>query len=361
MKLWQKNYEINREIEKFTVGDDYLIDQNLVEADALGSIAHAKMLNKIGILSSAEFKKLKKSLLKIIKLNAKGQFKIKPEQEDVHTAVENYVAKKLGSTGEKIHTARSRNDQVLVDLRLYSKKELIEIELALLELCRTLLAFAEKNKKIPMVGRTNFQKAMPSSVGLWAGAFAESLLDDLELIEEAYELNDQCPLGSAASYGANLNIDRAFVSDLLGFAKVQNNVLYANNSRGKFESVILSALSQVMLDLGKFSTDLILFSTPEFGYFEIPLELCTGSSLMPQKKNPDVLESIRAKCSVLLSYGFQCKEIIKSLPSGYNRDFSLTKEPLIKGMEIALSSLKITNLVVKNLKVNKNNLLKGFT
>ncbi len=352
-KLWDKGYTLNKEVEKFTVGEDYILDKELVEADIAGSIAHAKMLAKIGVLKEAEFSKLRAELLRILDLHYKGKFEIKPEDEDVHTAIENHLTSKLGDLGKKIHAGRSRNDQVLVDLRLYSKLKILEIEDSLLKLCQALLDFAEKNKNIPIPGRTHTQLAMPSSLGLWAGAYAESLLDDLELLKTAYDLNDQCPLGSAASYGVSLPIDRQMVADLLGFKKVQNNVLYANNSRGKVESIILGALSQVMVDLSKFANDAILFTIPELDYFDLPDEFCTGSSIMPNKKNPGVLELVRAKSNKVLAAYYQVVGTIKDLYSGYNRDFQETKKPLMEGLAITKASLDICALVVSGLKVNR--------
>jgi argininosuccinate lyase len=317
------------------------------------------MLAKIGMLSQDELKKLKGALLEVLELDEKGKFEIKMQDEDVHTAVENYLTKKLGPVGKKIHAARSRNDQVLADLRLYTKAKLLAVEEAVLELAGALMIFAEKNKTVPMPGRTHTQLAMPSSVGLWAGAYAESLLDDLELMKAAYELNDQCPLGSAASYGVPLPIDRQMVSDMLGFKKVQNNVLYANNSRGKFESVVLAALGQVMVDLSKMANDMIFFSIPETGYFTIPEKFCTGSSIMPNKKNPDVLELVRAKANKVLASYYRVINTIKDLPSGYNRDFQETKEPLIKGLAVTEASLSVCALVIKGLKVNKEKCIKA--
>ena len=361
MKLWEKGYQLNKEIEKFSVGEDYVLDKELVEADVLGSIAHARMLASIKILSRTEFRKLKGALLEILKLNKEGKFIILPEDEDVHTAVENYLTEKSGDSGKKIHTARSRNDQVIVDLRLYSKEKLLDIEEAVLHFCQTLLTFCRKNKEVPMPGYTHSRRAMPSSVALWAGAFLESLLDDLILIESAYKINNQCPLGSAASYGVALNIDRRLTSELLGFEKVQNNVLYVNNSRGKVEAIILSSLSQVMLDLSKLAEDLILFTRKEFGFFTLSDELCPGSSIMPQKKNPAALEVVRAKSGSVNSYLFQVMNILNGLPSGYNRDLQLTKEPLMKGLEATESSLKICRLIISRLKVNKESLKEALT
>ena len=357
MKLWQKDYSINKEIEKFTVGDDYLTDAALLKHDVIGNIAHAMMLNKIKILSDTELVKLKIELKNILK---RGLL-IKPEDEDVHTAVENHLTKKLGGLGKKIHTARSRNDQVLVDTRLYTKEKLLEISESLLELISALIETAKKHEKMPMPGYTHMQKAMPSSVGLLFGAYSESLADDFELLKSAYMQNNQSPLGSAAGYGVSLKIDRNYTAKLLGFAKVQNNTLYVQNSRGKIESVVLFALSRIMASLAKIANDFILFSMPEFGYFSLPEELCTGSSIMPQKKNPDALELIRAKSSVVNSLLFQLNSITEKLMSGYNRDFQLTKKPLMEGFEITLSSLKIMALLVLKTKVNKEGCMKACT
>ncbi len=360
MKLWQKNYDVDKEIEKFTVGNDFLLDKNLVKYDVYGSIAHALMLSKIGIINKNEFKKLKKSLIEILELNEKNKFEIKLEDEDCHTAIENYLTKKLGDLGKKIHTARSRNDQVLAATRLYSKEKIIEVKKALAGLASALIDFAEKNKNTPIPGYTHTRKAMPSSIGLLFGAYAESLLDDFELIETAYNLNNQNPLGSVTGYGVNLKIDRELTTKLLGFEKTQNNALYAQNSRGKIESIIVFSLSKVMDDLAKISNDLILFSMGEFGFFTIPDKFTTGSSFMPNKKNPDVLELIRAKSSILQSYLFQLNSISSKLISGYNRDLQLTKEPLISSFETALASIDIMSLVVKGLKVNKENCINAF-
>ena len=361
MKLWQKDYKLDAEIEKFTVGNDYLLDKKLVKYDVYGSIAHALMLKELRILNDNEFKKLKKTLLEILKLSDKGKFEIKQEDEDCHTAIENYLTENLGSLGKKIHTARSRNDQVLVDTRLYSKDKILEIEKALISLLSVIIGFAKKNKNIPMPGYTHTRKAMPSSVGLLFGAYAESFFDDFELLQAAYKLNNQNPLGSAAGYGVNLEINRELTTKLLGFEKVQNNVLYVQNSRGKIESVTIFSLSKVMEDLARISNDLILFSMDEFGFFTLPDKFTTGSSLMPHKKNPDVLELIRAKACIVESNLFQINKIVLKLECGYNRDLQLTKEPLINSFEITLSSIKILSMVINGLKVNKENCVKGFS
>ena len=360
-KLWDKGTDLDAQIERFTVGEDTVLDRALIEADVFGSIAHAEMLSGIGVLTEEEFRSLRKALLEIFQESQSGDFQIKREDEDVHTAVENALTRKLGDLGKKIHAARSRNDQVLVDTRIYTRARLLSVETELLKLTETLTNFADAHKQVPMPGRTHTQRAMPSSVGLWAGAFAESLLDDLELIKTVYHLNNQCPLGSAASYGVPLPIDRRRTSDLLGFDRVQNNVLYANNSRGKIEAMALFALSQVTEDLSKLSNDLILFSIPEFGYFALPEEHCPGSSIMPQKRNPDPLELVRAKSAGVVSRLLRMIMIVRNLPSGYNRDFQETKKPLMEALDTTESCLKVVRLIFGRVRVNPDVLVKSFT
>ncbi|MFC2049320.1 argininosuccinate lyase [Chlamydiota bacterium] len=361
MKLWEKGYKLDRLVETFMTGDDPVLDRALIPYDCMGSIAHAKMLAKIGILTTDECHQLVCELQLLMRLSEEGRFKIRPEDEDVHTAIENALTVKLGHIGKKIHTARSRNDQILLDLRLYSREWLLKTAQDVLGAIHVLLSFAEAYQAIPIPGRTHFQRAMPSSLGLWAGAFAESLLDDMELLKTAYLFVDQCPLGSAASYGVALDIDRQYVADLLGFEKVQNNVLYANNSRGKFEAVILNALVQIMNDLSKIATDIIIFSAPEFGYLGLPEKFCPGSSLMPQKRNPCPLELIRAKSATLQSYLFQVLEIVRTLPSGYNRDFQETKRPLMQGFEATCLSLKVLSQIIPELEVRQKQCTEAFT
>ena len=360
-KLWKKTTDLDAEMEKFTVGNDYILDMELVEADALGSIAHAKMLSQIGILTADEFQRVRKALAEVIELRERGEFRIELAQEDVHTAIEEFLTAKLGDLGKKIHTGRSRNDQVLVDIRIYTRDRLHEVQRDTLLLADTLAAFGQKHHDVPMPGRTHTQRAMPSSVGLWVGAFAESLADDLKLLQTAAELNNQCPLGSAASYGVPLPLDRQLVADLLGFAKVQNNVLYANNSRGKIEAIVLFALTEITHDLAKLAGDLILFSIPEFGYFTPPEKYFAGSSIMPQKKNPCQLELTRAKSAAVEAALFRVLHITRALPSGYNRDFQETKEPLMQGLNVSLASLRVLRLVFENLTVNTDRLVKSFT
>jgi len=355
MKLWEKGTKLNQQIENFTVGDDYILDQKLVRYDCLASIAHAKMLGKIGILNEKEVQELEKTLHEIIELDRNGEFKILKEQEDCHTAIENYLVSNLGDLGKKIHTARSRNDQVLTALRLYYKDRLGNCIKLIENLTQSISVFLQKYGDIKFPGYTHTRKAMPSSIGLWGNSFIDAMNDNLKVIELTLELIDQSPLGTGAGYGVSLKIDRNYTAELLGYKKIQDNPMYVQNSRGKFESAILHALTLIMFDLNKIASDLILFSLPEFGYFKLPDEFCTGSSIMPQKKNPDVLELVRSKYHVLVSYEFQVKNISSNLISGYHRDIQLTKEPTMKGLEIAEDCLSIMCLIFSKLKVNKEN------
>jgi argininosuccinate lyase len=360
-KLWDKGYALDKLIEEFTVGDDPLLDQRLVAADCIASMAHAKMLTRIKILTPEEYEALRKELAGIVQQNREGKFSIRREDEDCHTAIENRLIRSAGEGGKKIHTGRSRNDQVIAAVRLYTRSFLLEFQAAVLDLVQVLLGFAERHKNLPMPGRTHLQAAMPSSVGLWAGAWLEELLDDLRLVDTAYSLNNSCPLGSAASYGVPLPLDREMVAELLAFDRVQNNVLYVNNSRGKFESIVLDAVEQVVLTLSKLAQDLILFSLPEFGYFRLPDELFAGSSIMPQKKNPCMLELLRAKAATISSCSAQVKSIIRALPSGYNRDFQETKAPFLRGLDLALISVRVMQEVMKKLEPDAERLREGFT
>ena len=359
-KLWQKNYNLDALLESFTVGEDYLLDTHLVAADCVASTAHAVMLGSIKILTEDEVARLKDELRHIIERSEQGKFAISQADEDCHTAIENHLTEALGDAGKKIHTARSRNDQVIAAVRLYTRDFLLDFQESIHALVKALLGLAEKHVLTPMPGRTHMQIAMPSSVGLWAAAYAEELLDDCRLLETAFSLNDMCPLGSAASYGVPLPINRELVSDLLGFAKVQNNVLYVNNARGKIESIVLDAVEQVTLSLSKIAQDLILYSMPEFRYFAIPAELCSGSSIMPQKKNPCGLELIRAKAASVSAAVQAVKAIIKALPSGYNRDNQETKGHFMRGINIGLACVRVMELTIRKLTVNKEMLLKGF-
>ena len=359
-KIWKKNYELDELIEEFTVGRDYMLDRRLVGADCLASIAHARMLASIDLLEPDEAQALQRELVSIIGEFEQGGFPVERADEDCHTAIENRLISRLGEAGKKIHTGRSRNDQILAALRLYTRGYLLGLSEELLGLIAELTAFAEAHASVPMPGRTHMQPAMPSSVGLWASAFAEELQDDFSLLWSAYRLNDQSPLGSAASYGVPLPLDREMVASQLGFRQVQRNVLYVNNSRGKFDSIIVDALEQCALTYSKMAQDLILFSMPEFGYFSLPDELCTGSSIMPQKKNPDALELIRARAAGISAAGIQIKATIRSLPSGYNRDFQDTKEPFLRVLDTSTACMRIMRLTIQKLSVNRERLVAAF-
>lgn len=356
--------DMDAEALRFTVGNDTEVDIVLTEVDCIGSAAHVTMLSKIQqkqkLFTVSEKKKVISELLNIIRQSRAGKFKIRYRDQDVHLAVERIMIRNLGVLGKRVHTARSRNDQIAVDLRLYGKEQLLELLNEILDLGNCLWSFAKRHRTLPMVGRTHMQPAMPSSVGLWASAYTESLLDDLILLKSVYEINDKCPLGSAAGYGVPLEIDRDMTSSLLGFTAPHANVLYASSARGKCESAILSALSQVMLTLSRLSEDLILYSMPELGYFDLPPEYCSGSSIMPQKKNPDVLELVRAKTAKVVGYATTAAMIVKNLPGGYNRDLQETKEVFIAGMETTRASVRILTGLVMKVTANKKALLAGF-
>jgi argininosuccinate lyase len=360
-KLWQKSYTPNEQVERFEAAQNSILDTRLIRHDVWGSLAHVTMLAHIGTLTDEELRTLKQAFNTILQLEKMREFAIQPADEDVHTSIENYLADHTGAVGKKVHMARSRNDQILVDLRLYGKEQLHAVGKKLFTLCETLLDFAEQYMLTPMPGYTHMQRGMLSSVGLWAGAFAEALLDDEQLLSTAYILNDQSPLGSAAGYGVPLPIDRQMVADLLGFAHVQNNVIYAQNSRGKIEAAILQALTQIMLDLSKLAQDTLLFTTVEYGFFQIPQEICAGSSIMPQKRNLDVMELVRARTQTMLALQQQILGITSGLPSGYNMDYQETKRPFMEALDLVQDSLDICTLVIGNLKPNVERLVASCT
>ncbi len=359
-KLWEKKNTIqNNLIDSYCFLEGVELDNNLIEEDVYGSIAHAQMLSSIGILTKKEFILLKKYFVEIISLHKKGLFKIESGDEDVHTKVENYLVSKLGDIGKKIHTARSRNDQVLVDLRLYAKKKIFEVSSNLLKTTLTFTEFAKKYEFVPMPGYTHMQKAMPSSLGMWSSSFAESLFDDLFMFENTYVLNNQSPLGSGAAYGVSLPIDRELTSRLLGFSNVQNNSLYCQVSRPKIQLSLMQALVQIMLTLSRFAQDVLLFTTSEYDFFSIDESLCTGSSIMPQKKNVDILEYVRAKTHQIVGYEQIVSSIAAGLPSGYNADFGQTKAPFMESFKIVSQTLLVINTVLLSLTPNQEVLLKA--
>lgn len=355
---------INPDILSFTVGKDPVLDLELVEWDCYGTAAHvetlAQMRYKPAIISKAEVVKIKRGLLAIIELAKQSKFNITENDQDVHLAVERTLCENLGELGKRVHTGRSRNDQVAIDIRLHARDNLFHIFLETVVLIKALLKFAKRHNLVPMVGRTHLQPAMPSSVGLWASGYAEMLLDDLIIIESALKFNDRSPLGSAAGYGVPLPLDRKLTARLLGFSAPIHNVFYASNARGKLESVILNSVAQIMITLSRLAEDLIIFSMPEFGYFILPPELCTGSSIMPQKYNPDALELIRAKTARVIGQANAAAGIIKALAGGYNRDLQETKELYLEGISTTRTSLRIMKLMAESLKINLEGLRAGF-
>lgn len=361
MKTWETGEEeksaIEQLVEDFTAGADVDYDQRLAEYDIYGSIAHVHALEDLDLVSSREAEKLRNELRGLLE----EDISLTAEEEDIHTRVENELTDSLGELGEKLHTARSRNDQVLVDIRLFTKAELFKVVRELLNLVESLLNFASSQSDTPMVGYTHYRKAMPSSVGLWAGSYAEALLDDLTLIEANLGLIDQSPLGVGAGYGVPVKLDRELTADLLGFEKVQNNAIYVMNSRGKFEFNLLSGFASVQLDLSRLASDLITFSDGEFGYFEIPDEFTTGSSIMPQKKNPDVLELVRARSGEFSGHLSGIFSLLHGLRSGYSRDLQETKKALIDGLDDTSDSLEVLAPLISWLKVNEEELINAFS
>ena len=348
-KIWDKGFEVDKRVEEFTVGNDFLIDMKLINYDCKASIIHAKMLRKIGILTKTELKKIINALNEIINSN---DLTIKINDEDCHTAIENYLIKKIGDAGKKIHTARSRNDQVLTALRLYYLDNIKNCDLLQKEWIKSLKNFKNKFGTINFPGYTHFRKAMPSSINMWSEAFIESSIDNTKLLKVSKNIINKSPLGTAAGYGVPMNIDREFTAKEMGFDSNQNPI-YAQISRGKFEKLLIHSLVQIMYDINKISSDLILFSMDELGYFEIPEKFCTGSSIMPQKNNPDVLELLRAKYNNVRSYESEVLNITSNLPSGFHRDFQLTKEPTMKAIETTLDCIKMITMLINELVVNE--------
>ncbi len=355
--LWQKGgqTEADQMVFEFTVGDDAFWDQRLVPFDCQASIAHVRMLASIQLLTKGEALSLENCLAEIISLEAEGIFKVQKSQEDCHSAIEFFLTEKLGDLGKKVHVGRSRNDQVLTALRLYQIAELQRIESLVDQLTSKLQDVCRRHGKIELPGYTHMQPAMPSSVGLWLGCFATALNDDLILLQAARSVIDQNPLGTAAGFGVPVfELDRQMTTDDLKFARVQENSIYAQHSRGKFEGIVLHVASQIMYDLNRLASDLMLFSMRDMSFVVLPEALCTGSSIMPQKKNPDVLELIRAKYHVVLGDETTIRHLGANLISGYNRDLQLTKGPLMRGLDHTTQSLAMMTRIITDMEIDES-------
>ncbi len=351
MKLWDKGFNVNQAIENFTIGNDAELDLHLAPFDILGNIAHITMLTEVGLLNKSELPALKKELANIYKSTQEGSFKIEKGMEDVHSQIESILIEKLGDIGKKIHSARSRNDQVLVDLKLFGRNELLDISHLVKKLFDALQEQSECNKNVLLPGYTHLQVAMPSSFGLWFGAHAESLADDMDLLATAFRFTNQNPLGSAAGYGSSFPINRTRTTELLGFEDLHYNVVYAQMTRGKTERTVAYAISALATTLMKFAADCCLFMSQNFGFIELPSEFTTGSSIMPHKKNPDVFELMRGKCNKLQSIPGELAAIMGNLTSGYFRDLQLLKEKYLYAFKEIKSCLGIALLMVPNITV----------
>ena len=353
-KLWEKSTEVNPEIERFTVGRDRELDLLLARYDVLGSIAHSTMLESIGMLTTDEMKSLHNELRNIYGTIEKGDFIIEEGVEDVHSQVELMLTRTLGDTGKKIHSGRSRNDQVLVDLKLFTRHELQCVCEAVKELFDALIAQSERHKDVLMPGYTHLQVAMPSSFGLWFGAYAESLADDMLFLQAAYRMCNRNPLGSAAGYGSSFPLNRQMTTELLGFDSMNYNVVYAQMGRGKCEKNIAFALASVAGTLAKLAFDACMFNSQNFGFVKLPAECTTGSSIMPHKKNPDVFELLRAKCNRLQALPNDILLIMNNLPVGYFRDLQIIKELFLPAFESLKECIAMATYIVQRIEVNKD-------
>ena len=363
MKKTITDSTIDADILAYTVGEDPVLDRNLVKWDCMGTAAHVTMLSEMKglkkpVVTKAEAAKVRKELGRIAK---SPSFEIRQDDQDVHMAVERVLTERLGDLGKKIHTGRSRNDQVAVDVRLHMKDEILGTELELAALAAELCSFGHDCGSIPLVGRTHLQPAMPSTVEMWATGHAEMILDQLANFEAAYELADKNPLGSAAGYGVPLPLNRKRTTELLDFKSTLHNCFGASMARGECEASLLSALAQLMCVLSRLAEDMILFSMPEFSYFKLPREYCTGSSIMPQKFNPDVLELVRGKTAQVIGWQSAALTLLHAMPGGYNRDLQDAKLLYMKGLETTRTTLRILAKVVKGMKVNADNCRAAFT
>ncbi len=353
--------DVDPDVLDYTVGDDPVLDMGLVRWDCLGTAAHVTMLSEMPVtppvVTKDEAARVRAALAEVV---ADKTFVVREQDQDVHMAVETRLTDMLGDLGKKIHTGRSRNDQVAVDVRLHIKDQILGLEGELADLASALVDFGKAHDRVPMVGRTHLQPAMPSSVGVWATGHAEMILDQTANLEAAYTMNDACPLGSAAGYGVPLPLNRQRTSDLLGFARPMHNVFGASMGRGEDEAALLSALAQLMAVLSRLAEDMILFSMPEFGYFTLPRAYCTGSSIMPQKYNPDVLELVRSKTAQVLGLATASLSMLHAMPGGYNRDLQDCKGLYMKGLSITRTTLRILAKFVQGMGIDETKLRAGF-
>lgn len=352
--LWNKGTKAEDIVEEFTVGNDRILDLRLAKYDIIGSLAHIEMLTKIGLLKEEEFNLLSHELKKILEMVEEGSFKLADDVEDIHTQIEIMLTSKLGDLGKKIHSGRSRNDQVLVDLKLFFKDEIKKLKSEVLELFNLLQELSERYKDILLPGYTHTQIAMPSSFGLWFGAYAEALTDDMIMLSAAYRIADENPLGSAAGYGSSFPLDRDLTTNILGFDTLNYNSIAAQMSRGKCEKAIASAMSLLATTINRLATDNILFICPNFGFISLPDKLTTGSSIMPHKKNPDVWEIIRGNCNRIQSVHNEISLLTTNMINGYHRDYQLLKDILFPAIEMMHKSLYMATYLLKNTKVNEN-------
>ena len=353
-KLWEKNVSPTAEIERFTVGRDRELDMYLAESDVLGSLAHTQMLQTIGLLTDDELTAIHRELRNILRDIRTGRFEIEEGIEDVHSEVELLLTRRLGDVGKKIHSGRSRNDQVLVDLKLWTRRQLREVVELVTELFRELQAQSEAYKDVLMPGYTHLQVAMPSSFGLWFGAYAESLADDMLFLQAAYKLVNRNPLGSAAGYGSSFPLDRQLTTDLLGFDSMDYNVVYAQMGRGKMERNVAFAIASVAGTIAKLAFDACMFNSQNFGFVRLPAECTTGSSIMPHKKNPDVFELTRAKCNKLQALPTQVTLIMNNLPVGYFRDMQILKEVFLPAFDELKDCLRMTTYIINRIEVRRD-------
>jgi argininosuccinate lyase len=357
VKIWQKENSIstNKRIEDFTISRDRELDVHLAPFDILGSMAHTIMLEKCGLIEANELKSIVSSCRRIYEeVIKKGLFEVEDGIEDVHSQIEWMLTKELGDAGKKIHSGRSRNDQVLVDLKMYMRQKVTELVFDTQSLFKTLQQKSEKHKADLLPGYTHLQIAMPSSFGLWFGAYAEALLDDVEIIKGAYKVINKNPLGSGAGYGSSFPLDRKLTTNLLGFTTLNYNVVYAQMTRGKVEGILLSAIANLAGTLGKMAMDVCLYNSQNFGFIKLPEEMTTGSSIMPHKKNPDVAEVLRAKSNRLKALPNEVNYITTNLPSGYHRDLQITKEILMPAIDDIKECLSIAEFMMANLEVKKD-------